>query len=121
MSLRLKLSDTRVFEPQMRARLGTTAHFSQEVSLKLAPCYTTRRDWQMSEVLPSLLPCLSASERKDKTSSCPLKAARRSTGWVSAWQTLGRYSRPMHRVLWTLQQAYAQGPYGGPRGRGVFL
>jgi len=25
-SLRLKLSDTRVYEPQIRARLGTTAH-----------------------------------------------------------------------------------------------
>jgi len=27
-SLSLKLSDTRVYEPQIRARLGTTAHFS---------------------------------------------------------------------------------------------
>jgi len=26
-SLRLKLSDTRVYEPQIRARLGTTAYF----------------------------------------------------------------------------------------------
>ena len=26
-SLSLKLSDTRVYEPQVRARLGTTAHF----------------------------------------------------------------------------------------------
>ena len=26
-SLRLKLSDTGVYEPQIRARLGTTAHF----------------------------------------------------------------------------------------------
>ena len=26
-SLSLKLSDTRVYEPQIRARLGTTAHF----------------------------------------------------------------------------------------------
>jgi len=28
-SLRLKLSDTRVYAPQIRARLGTTAHFCQ--------------------------------------------------------------------------------------------
>ena len=28
-SLSLKLSDTRVYEPQIRARLGTTAHFCQ--------------------------------------------------------------------------------------------
>ena len=26
----LKLSDTRVYEPQIRARLGTTAHFGTE-------------------------------------------------------------------------------------------
>ena len=34
-SLRLKLSDTRVYEPQIRARLGTTAHFCEVVVLKL--------------------------------------------------------------------------------------
>ena len=31
-SLSLKLSDTRVYEPQIRARLGTTAHFCEVVS-----------------------------------------------------------------------------------------
>ena len=34
--LRHKLSDTRVYEPQIRARLGTTAHFCKVVVLKLA-------------------------------------------------------------------------------------
>ena len=35
----LKLSDTKVYEPQIRARLGTTAHFCRVVVLKLsAPC-----------------------------------------------------------------------------------
>ena len=34
-SLSLKLSDTRVYEPQIRARLVTTAHFCEEVALKL--------------------------------------------------------------------------------------
>ena len=34
-SLSLKLSDTRVYEPQIRARLGTTAHFCEVVVLKL--------------------------------------------------------------------------------------
>ena len=34
-SLSLKLSDTRVYEPQIRARLGTTAHFCKVVVLKL--------------------------------------------------------------------------------------
>ena len=34
-SLGLKLSDTRAYEPQIRARLGTTAHFCKEVVLKL--------------------------------------------------------------------------------------
>ena len=33
-SLSLKLSDTRVYEPQIRARLGTTAHFCEVVVLK---------------------------------------------------------------------------------------
>ena len=33
MSLSLKLSDTRVYELQIRARLGTTAHFSTVVVL----------------------------------------------------------------------------------------
>ena len=32
-SLSLKLSDTRVYEPQMLARLGTTAHFCKVVVL----------------------------------------------------------------------------------------
>jgi len=30
-SLSLKLSDTRVYEPQIQARLGTTAHFCKVV------------------------------------------------------------------------------------------
>ena len=34
-SLSLKLSDTRVYEPQLRARLGTTAHFCRVVVRKL--------------------------------------------------------------------------------------
>ena len=34
-SLSLNLSDTQVYEPQIRARLGTTAHFSEVVVLKL--------------------------------------------------------------------------------------
>jgi len=34
-SLFLKLGDTRVYEPQIRARLGTTAHFCGVVVLKL--------------------------------------------------------------------------------------
>jgi len=34
-SLSLKLSDIRVYEPQIRARLGTTAHFCEVVVLKL--------------------------------------------------------------------------------------
>ena len=33
-SLSLKLSDTRVYEPQIRARLGTTAHFCRGFFLK---------------------------------------------------------------------------------------
>ena len=36
-SLSLKLSDTRVYEPQIRARLGTTAHFCKVVILNLQP------------------------------------------------------------------------------------
>jgi len=32
--LSLKLSDTRVYEPQIRARLGTTAHFCEVVVLE---------------------------------------------------------------------------------------
>jgi len=34
-SLILKLSDTRVYEPQIRARLGTASHFCEVVVLKL--------------------------------------------------------------------------------------
>ena len=34
-SLSLRLSDTRVYEPQIRAGLGTTAHFCKVVVLKL--------------------------------------------------------------------------------------
>ena len=33
-SLSLKLSDARVYEPQIRARLGTTAHLCEVVDLK---------------------------------------------------------------------------------------
>jgi len=36
-SLSLKLSDSRVYEPQLRARLGTTAHFCEVVVLKVPP------------------------------------------------------------------------------------
>ena len=34
-SLSLKMSDTRVYEPQIRARLGTATHFCEVVVLKL--------------------------------------------------------------------------------------
>ena len=34
-SLSLKLSDTRVYEPQIRARLGTTTHFCEVVGIDL--------------------------------------------------------------------------------------
>ena len=34
-SLRLELSDTRVYAPQIRARLGTTAHFCGVVVLQV--------------------------------------------------------------------------------------
>jgi len=33
-SLSLELSDTRVYEPQVRSRLGTTTHFCEVVVLK---------------------------------------------------------------------------------------
>jgi len=36
----LKLSDTRVYEPQIRAHLGTTAHFCKVVVLKFIPLAT---------------------------------------------------------------------------------
>ena len=42
----LELSGTKVYEPQIRARLGTTAHFCEVVVLKLRPgfrCTTWRR------------------------------------------------------------------------------
>ena len=35
-SLSIKLSDTRVYEPQIRARLGTTAHFGGPMLLGFA-------------------------------------------------------------------------------------
>ena len=41
-SLRLKMSDTRVYEPQIRARLGTTAHFC-EVVPQSRPQHPARR------------------------------------------------------------------------------
>jgi len=47
-SLSLKLSDKRVYEPQIRARLGTAAHFCEVVVLKMrAVCLS-----------PTLLPAL---------------------------------------------------------------
>ena len=38
---RLELSDTKVYEPSIRARLGTTAHFCNPVVLKLRVSRTT--------------------------------------------------------------------------------
>ena len=61
-SLSLKLSDTRVYEPQIRARLGTTAHFFKVVVLKLRHksqnltfselCTTDRKDCQVTLETP---------------------------------------------------------------------
>jgi len=42
-SLSLQLSDTRVYEPQIRARLGTTVHFCEVVDLKCTSWRTRRR------------------------------------------------------------------------------
>ena len=50
-SLSLKLSDTRVYGPQIRARLGTTAHFFEVVVLKLS--VNMRLDSLGGPVLPS--------------------------------------------------------------------
>jgi len=57
-SLRLKLSDTRVYEPQTRARLGTTAHFCEVVVLKLSAVPARRRRvwWRRCPASSSLLP-----------------------------------------------------------------
>jgi len=46
-SLRLKLSDTRVYAPHIRARHGTTAHFCRVVVLKLIYEPQMRARWQM--------------------------------------------------------------------------
>ena len=43
-SLSLKLSDTRVYEPQIRARLGTTANFCEVVVLKLSITLRSKSD-----------------------------------------------------------------------------
>ena len=40
-SLSLKLSDTRVYAPQIPARLGTTAYFCEVVSVLIMPCIFT--------------------------------------------------------------------------------
>jgi len=60
-SLSLNLSDTRVYEPQLRARLSTTAHFGAVVALKLravpvyaaGPCHLSQRRHGCSTVSPS--------------------------------------------------------------------
>ena len=44
-SLSLKLSDTRVYEPQIRTRLGTAAHLCKAVVLKLC----VYSDWLSDE------------------------------------------------------------------------
>jgi len=50
----LKLRDTRVHEPQTRARLGTTAHFCKVVVLKLrarVTCMRSLRPWGSHEMM----------------------------------------------------------------------
>jgi len=62
-SLSLKLSDTRVYEPHIRARLGTTAHFCRVVILKLNPKSCTLK--QVLEMCPQLKQEGSYSRRID--------------------------------------------------------
>ena len=68
-SLSLKLSDTRVYEPRIRARLGTTAHF-----------------W-------------GGEEAGGNVQENALNHAYRGTSLIRKRLTLGPYSRPMPRVL----------------------
>ena len=51
-SLSLKLSDTRVYEPQLRARLGTTAHFCEPQPPTLAKGWCI--GWQTVEAVSSI-------------------------------------------------------------------
>jgi len=55
-SLGLRLSDTRVYEPQIRARLGTTAHFCEVVVLKFGwgSSEQVLVDWRVHTVLTSV-------------------------------------------------------------------
>jgi len=92
----LELSDAKVYEPQIRARLGTASHFCELVVLKLrtvpigtAPHVPTEVVW--------FLPLLQQGE------------GYRGTSLTRNRTTLGPCSRPLLRVL------------GGPRGVGVVL
>ena len=58
----LKLSDTRVYEPQIRARLGTTAHLCVVVVLKLRAVPTAG---------PNLLPSEHAARKTVKAALWP--------------------------------------------------
>ena len=69
-SLSLKLSDTRVYEPQIRARLGTTAHFCEVVVLTSEACPSTGQPTSTSLHLPRA----SMSQMQGKLPVCPATA-----------------------------------------------
>jgi len=60
-SLSLNLSDTRVYEPQIRARLGTTAHFCEVDVLRLR---RTRKQWSITRAFVSHITCSGDTRQK---------------------------------------------------------
>jgi len=89
-SLRLKLSDTRVYGPQIRARLGTTTYLCEVV--------VGSKKVRRGEIDQELCRRVADSGRKDNTALYSLLAEQRASGkvrciFISAFLSLHFYSR----------------------------
>ena len=87
---RRSLSDTRVYEPQIRARLGTTAHFCEVVVLK----------WRAVPSCADLVFVSLISWTSDDRGSVVHPKPYRGTTLIRNRTPLGPYSRTMPRALW---------------------
>ena len=119
----LKLSDTRVYEPQIRARLGTTTHLCEVVVLKLRTVFTwsaaqvrapsdlgwhgpDQRTWGSTDPLGSYLRLIDfvyhstvglrviKKKKKDPLSATPGLGGHATPGPVGSWWRVGPNSPP---------------------------
>ena len=100
----LELSDTKVYEPYIRARLGTAAHFCKVVVLKLRTVYILSTDdrvghlhsiYQPDDQLTVYIRCTNRRERLPTEPPGGLRTIQQQSTYQDAMNFLRVWGRPL--------------------------